>query len=80
MPTVFEIDEILRLFLSFCDDPTLAILARTSKLFSELALDVLWQELHSFSHLLKLFGNELITWNSDSTNIQKPVSIAGLLR
>lgn len=72
MPTIFEIDEILRHFLSFCNNPSLAVLARTSKLFSELALDVLWEELHSFSHLLKLFGEDLITWNS---NNQKPVSV-----
>ncbi|KAI5121923.1 hypothetical protein M0805_000252 [Coniferiporia weirii] len=70
---ILEIDEILRTFLQFCDKPTLARLARSSKLFCDPALDVLWENLESFSHLLKLFPKELITWGpSDSPPVLKP--------
>ncbi|KLO07817.1 hypothetical protein SCHPADRAFT_894335 [Schizopora paradoxa] len=72
MPSIFEIEEILCLFLSFCDDPSLAVLARTSKLFSESALDVLWSEMHSFTQLLKLFGEDLISFN-ETQGMVKPV-------
>ncbi|KAL5497878.1 hypothetical protein ACEPAH_2809 [Sanghuangporus vaninii] len=59
---ILEIDEILRTFLRWCDKPTLACLARTAKFFSDPALDILWENLESFAHLLKVFPEGLITW------------------
>lgn len=76
MRNILEIDEILRTFMRFCDKSTLARLARTSKVFSDPVLDVLWEHLESFAHLLKVFSPELISWQpSDTAGQPKPVSI-----
>ncbi|KAH8112763.1 hypothetical protein DFH11DRAFT_1511091 [Phellopilus nigrolimitatus] len=69
---IFDIDEILRTFLQFCEKPTLARLARTNKLFSDPALDALWETLESFSHLLKIFPPELISWHASDSTPPKP--------
>ena len=73
---ILEIDEILRTFLRWCDKPTLACLARTSKFFSDPALDVLWENLESFAYLLKVFPEELIAWAPAATGGPlRPVSL-----
>ena len=75
MADIFCIDEILRTFLFYCDKPTLARLARTAKVFSDPALDVLWETLESFSYLLKLFPQDLISWIPCDKFPPKPVGI-----
>ncbi|KAJ4473894.1 hypothetical protein J3R30DRAFT_3782075 [Lentinula aciculospora] len=61
--SILEIDEILRTLLRYCDKTTLACLSRTARFFSDPALDVLWENLESFAHLLRIFPPELISWN-----------------
>lgn len=79
MPDIFAIDEVLRTFLRFCDKQSLARLARTSKLLSDPALDILWETLESFLHFLKLFPEHLITFNVMDNGTVKPVSTSLIL-
>ena len=81
MANIFEIDEIVRNVLRFCDRKTLGCLARTGKMVSDQALDELWRELESFAYLLKLFPDELISWHSlddGPRGAVRPVSISPL--
>lgn len=79
MPDIFAIDEVLRTFLRFCDKASLARLARTSKLLSDPALDILWETLESFLHFLKLFPEDLITFNVMDNGMVKPVGTSRAL-
>lgn len=72
---IIHIHEILLNFVSHCDKPTLARLARTCKAISDPALDVLWEELESFAHLLRIFPKELVSWSASETASARPVSI-----
>ena len=63
MSKILRVYDILYGVLRYCDKPTLARLARVSKLISEPALDVLWEELESFTHLLRLLPTDVIAWN-----------------
>lgn len=72
---IFHIDEILLTIISHCDKPTLARLARTSKAVSDPALDVLWENLESFSYLLRIFPKELVSWHASETTAAKPVRL-----
>ncbi|THH03918.1 hypothetical protein EW145_g5900 [Phellinidium pouzarii] len=72
MTSIFEVDEIYRTILQYCDRPTLVRLARTSKLLSEVPLDLLWENLEAFSHLLRTFPSNLITWDASERAQPKP--------
>ena len=63
--SIVHIDEITHSLVAFCDKPTLAILARTSSVFTEHALDALWFELDSLWNLLRLFPPGIITKEED---------------
>lgn len=77
MKSPFDIDEILRVILAYCDKPSLACLARTASCFTEPALDLLWETLPSFAVLLKLLPEELVHWsNVDGPGQSRPVSVS----
>ena len=72
---IFHIDEILLTLIAHCDKPTLARLARTSKAVSDPAIDALWENLESFSHLLRIFPKELVSWHASESSAAKPVRL-----
>ena len=73
-PSILHRDPILFALLQFCDNRTLARLARTATFICEPALDVLWRDLESFSHLLGTFPSELLTWANTNDPWPRPVS------
>lgn len=75
MAVISDIDEIVRRICSYCDNTSLAVLARSSKSLSEPALDELWKTLTSFVHLLKLFPDEIVGWRDTVYGLQSPVSV-----
>ncbi|TDL27955.1 hypothetical protein BD410DRAFT_894090 [Rickenella mellea] len=68
-----RIYEIVCAICGQCDKPTLAILARTNKSFSDPALEILWADLNSFSDLLSLLPEDLVTWHRQDYGPPRPM-------
>ncbi|KAI0335753.1 hypothetical protein GY45DRAFT_1292230 [Cubamyces sp. BRFM 1775] len=61
MPNVVYISEILSVICQYADNPTLAIMARSSRVLHEPAIEVLWTILTELTPLMTLFPGD--AWN-----------------